>query len=139
MKRVRGGMLVVLVAAVAGCGGCVERILKIDSRPQGARVLINDEDVGTTPVQVSFLWYGDYDIVLRKEGYRTVKTHYPIEPPWYELPGVDLFSEVFWPGMIRDVRELPAFELEPATPAPVEDVIKRAVELRSRALRGKVE
>ncbi len=139
MNRVRSGMLVVLAAGVLGSGGCVERIMKIDSRPQGARVLINDEDVGTTPVQVSFLWYGDYDIVLRKEGYRTVRTHYRIDAPWYELPGVDVLSEVVWPGMIRDVHVLPVFELEPATPAPVEDVIRRAVELRERALRGAVE
>ncbi len=135
MNAVPRRVLLVLTATVLASSGCVERIMKIDSRPQGARVLINDEDVGTTPVQVSFLWYGDYDIIVRKDGYRTIKTHYRIDPPWYELPGVDLFSEVLWPGMIRDVHTLPTFELEPATPAPLEDVIRRAAELRERALR----
>ena len=135
----RRGWWAVLLLACLPVGGCVERIMKIDSRPQGARVLINDEDVGTTPVQVSFLWYGDYDIVLRKEGYRTLKTHYLAQPPWYELPGVDVFSEVLWPGMIRDVHTLPVFELQPASPAPVEDVLRRAVDLRERALRGDIE
>src|ERR1051326_773674 len=43
--------------------GCVERTMKIPSRPAGAIVYVNDEEVGKTPVKLSFTWYGDYDLV----------------------------------------------------------------------------
>lgn len=59
------------LAASLASGGCVERVMKISTTPTGARVFINDEEVGLSPVKVSFVWYGDYDIVIRKQGLPT--------------------------------------------------------------------
>jgi hypothetical protein len=114
--------------------GCVERILKIRTDPPGAIVLVNDEQAGVTPLKVSFLWYGDYDLIFRKEGYQTLKTSYRVDAPWYQWPPFDLIAETLVPGTIRDERELPTFVLAPAEPPAVGEVVERAVEMRDRAL-----
>jgi len=129
--RIRWLGLCTLLALGAGC---VERIMVISTDPKGARVVVNDEEVGVSPVRLAFLWYGDYDIVIRKTGYRTLKTHYRVDPPWYQIPPFDLVSETLVPGTIRDVHVLPTFHLEPARTPPAEEVVQRALELRERAL-----
>ena len=119
---------------LAGACGCVERVMKISSDPGGARVFLNDEEVGLTPVTVAFLWYGDYDVILRKEGYETLKTHYRVHPPWYQFPPADIVAETLVPGTIRDVHVLPTYELAESLTPPAEEVVQRAAELRERAL-----
>ena len=133
-----GRRLLSVVAALAPAltlaSGCVERTMKIRTDPPGALIIVNDEEVGVSPVRFSFLWYGDYDILLRKAGYQTLKTHYRVEAPWYQWPPFDLVAETLVPVMIRDEHELPTFVLEPAQTPTVAEVTERAVELRKRAL-----
>ncbi|MBU0638247.1 MAG: PEGA domain-containing protein [Planctomycetes bacterium] len=124
------GLLTLLLAS----GGCVERTMKIETDPPGALVVINDEEVGVSPVRFSFLWYGDYDIILRKPGYETLKTHHRLAPPWYQLPPFDLVAETMVLGTIHDDRVLPVFNLKQAPSPPLDEVVRRAVELRGRAL-----
>ena len=114
--------------------GCVERIAKVQTDPPGALVIVNDEEVGVSPVKFSFLWYGDYDIILRKPGFQTLKTHYRIDAPWYQWPPFDLVAETMIPVMIRDEHTLPTFVLEPASEPPASELVDRATELRDRAL-----
>jgi hypothetical protein len=114
--------------------GCVERTARIRTDPPGALVLVNDEEVGVSPVKFDFLWYGDYDIIVRKPGYETLKTHYQINAPWYEWPPFDLIAETMVPTMIHDKRELPTFALEPAQTPSTENLVERAAELRDDAL-----
>lgn len=114
--------------------GCVERTMKITTDPAGARVFLNDEEVGLTPLRTSFVWYGDYDIVIRKAGYRTLKTNYRIAAPWYQIPPIDLITECFLPGTIRDEHELPLYTLEAEAVEPAADLVERAVEMRDRTL-----
>ncbi len=114
--------------------GCVERTAKIQTDPPGALVFVNDEEVGVSPVKFSFLWYGDYDIVLRKAGYETLKPHYRLDAPWYEWIPLDLFAETLVPTMIRDEHVVPTFALEPAETPPTEALVKQATELREDAL-----
>ena len=114
--------------------GCVERTARIETDPPGAVVVINDEEVGVSPVKFSFLWYGDYDILLRKPGYETLKTNCRLDPPWYQWPPFDLVAETMIPNQIRDEHEPPTFVLEPAEPPTVAEVVERATELRERAL-----
>jgi len=108
--------------------------MRIDTRPSGALVIVNDEEVGVSPVKFSFLWYGDYDIVIRKSGYQTLRTHYRVDPPWYQWPPFDLIAETLIPQTIKDEHVLPTFELVPAEAPAVADVVERAMELRVRAL-----
>jgi hypothetical protein len=84
-------------------------------------------------VTTDFLWYGDYDVIIRKEGYKTLKTHWNIEPPWYQVVPIDFFAEVLWPGKIHDQRSR-HFTLEVDTPPTKEELIERALETRDRAL-----
>jgi hypothetical protein len=131
-RPIRVAALAALLLALAG--GCVERIMKIQTSPPGALVTVNDEEVGVSPVKVSFLWYGDYDLVFRKRGYETLKTSYRIHPPWYQWPPLDLIAETLIPVTIRDEHDLPTFTLAHAEEPAVGEVVERAVELRDRAV-----
>ncbi len=127
-------LAILLGASLAILTGCVERTMKITTRPPGAVVIVNDEEVGISPVTFAFTWYGDYDLMFRKEGYQTLKTHHRIRAPWWQWPVFELITETMIIGTIRDRHELPVFELQEAEPPSIEDVVKRAVELRDRAL-----
>lgn len=127
-----------LIAASIAClltAGCVERTMSISTRPEGGRVFINDEEVGLSPVKRSFLWYGDYEIVVRKEGYETARTNVQFDPPWYQIPPLDFISEVLVIGTIRDDRVVPVIDLSPTEVPPADEVVQRAMELRERAMR----
>lgn len=97
-------MLTIMIA-VATAGGCIEREMTITSTPPGAIVYISDVEKGRTPVTVEFTWYGDYDIILRHDGYETLKTHAQINPPVYAIPPFDLLSTIA-PWTYRDRRYL---------------------------------
>lgn len=120
--------------ALLSLPGCVERRMKITTKPEGATVVVNDEEVGVSPVNFSFTWYGDYDIIIRKPGYQTLKTHYRIEAPWYQKPGIDFVTECLVPWTIVDEQVSPTFEMMEVENAPVKDLVQRADELRDRAI-----
>jgi len=122
-----------LPAGALFAAGCVERTLSIQTQPEGARVWLNDDEVGRTPVKVNFTWYGDYDIILRKEGYQTVKTHYVARTPWYQTPGLDLVSECFIPYTVYDEHAVGPIDLQPQQPPDKEVLLNAAEEMRARA------
>ena len=123
----------VMILAVAGLlGGCVERTITVTSDPPGALVLLSDEPKGRTPVTFSFLWYGDYEVILRMDGYDTLVTNAEISPPWYEIPPMDLFSALA-PWTYHDDRFLHYTLTEHEAPTS-EELINRAEELRQRNL-----
>ncbi len=128
------GWALLLPAALLLLSGCVERKLRITSDPPGARVFVNDEEAGTTPLKVSFLWYGDYDLVFRKSGYSTVKTSYRVQPPWWQVPPFDLVSEALILGTLHDEHEVPPVTLLPAEPPVADEVVERALDTRDRTL-----
>jgi hypothetical protein len=87
-------MWIVLLLAAAGTG-CVQRKMTIDSSPPGALVWLNDQEIGRTPVTKSFIWYGNYQVELRKEGFEKVKTHQHVSAPWWQWVPFDFFAEFF--------------------------------------------
>src|SRR5262245_37221759 len=103
--------ILLLAAPATLMAGCIERTVTIRTEPEDALVYLNDDEVGRSPVTVPFTWYGDYDVIIRKEGYDTLKTHHRLETPWYDLPGIDLFTETLLPFTIHDRREMPVFTL----------------------------
>jgi len=121
-------MLAGLITAVT-LGGCVERRLTINTEPEGAIVFLNDEEIGVSPVTVSFEWYGDYNVKINKEGYETLKTHRKLSGPWYDAFGFDFFVGVLYPNRIVDEYEW-TFELEPKKEISREELIKKAGELK---------
>ena len=90
---------------VPGVGGCVERELTVDTAPQGAVVYLNDQEVGRTPFKKEFLWYGTYDVAVRKEGYQTVKAHSKVIAPWWQWVPIDLLAELA-PLRLKDEQTL---------------------------------
>ena len=93
-----------LLATMAGCRG--DRILKIDSIPQGAEVRLDDELVGLTPLEVDFEHYGQRRLGLYRVGYRTYSERLPVEAPWWARFPVDILTEVILPLGLDDVREV---------------------------------
>jgi len=122
-----------VIAALCAAAGCVRRTVTINTDPQGATVTLNDDEIGTSPVSVDFIWYGDYDVIVRKEGFETLHTHQKLEAPWYQLPPIDLIAEAFLPVTIHDRNDM-FFELAPAEPIPPEQLLKDAHEFRDRTL-----
>ena len=49
----------------------MERKMTIVTDPPGAKVTINGREVGFSPVNYSFIYYGKYRIMLQKDGYQT--------------------------------------------------------------------
>jgi hypothetical protein len=113
-------------------GGCVERVMKIDSDPPGALVYLNDQEVGRTPVEKEFLWYGTYDLQLRKEGYRTLSATPRVWAPFWQIVPIDLLVELL-PFTLVDRATL-SYQMRPMPEEPPssEELIGRAVELRGR-------
>ncbi len=112
--------------------GCVERELTITSEPAGALVVLSDIEVGRTPVTVPFTWYGDYDIILRLDGYETLDTSAEINMPFYEIPPLDLLVAIA-PWTHRDQRYL-HYELEPLELPDDEELLEDARQMREETL-----
>ncbi len=111
-------------------GGCLERTVKVTSEPPGAVVWVNNVEVGRTPVETGFTFYGKYDVRLRREGYEPVAVVQDVNAPFYEYPPVDLLAEAI-PVTIRTRREW-HYELSPLVPVEGQaetDLIARAREL----------
>src|SRR4051812_45200756 len=75
--------------------GCAKRTLDITSEPSGALVYLNGDEVGRTPLRYDFTWYSDYDVILRKDGYETLKTNRKMDAPLLFIPPLDLVGELF--------------------------------------------
>jgi hypothetical protein len=112
-------------------GGCVERELTINTKPQGALVALNDEEIGESPVTVNFNWYGDYCVRVSKEGYETLNTHRKLKGPWYDHFPFDFFAQIVNPNRIVDSCEW-TFELSPKQQISRDELIQNARELKKQ-------
>ena len=117
--------------------GCVRRRMTVRTNPPGATVSVDNQVIGTTPAATSFVYYGTRELRIEKDGYRTETVLRKINPPWYQLPGLDFISESLWPGEIRDERVIEV-ELVPKEMEKTDKVIDRADSLRSQSLTGMV-
>jgi len=131
-KRLSPMRYFLCAGAVLGCS-CVQRTLTINTEPQGATVVLNDQEVGRSPVRVPFTWYGDYDIMLRKEGQKTLQTHHRVKAPWYQLPVIDIFAECLVPFTIHDDRVLETYVLDPYEAPNKDDLLQRADQMKADA------
>ena len=123
------GVVVFLVVGVL-LAGCVQRRLTIKTEPQGALVLLNDEEIGVSPLTVSFEWYGDYNVKISKEGYETLNTHRQMKRPWYDKFPYDFFT-LLNPKRTVDSYEW-SFELTPKKEITREELIQKAEELKQQ-------
>jgi hypothetical protein len=120
----------VFVFLFAFAGGCIERELTINTRPQGANVVLNDEEIGTSPVTVSFNWYGTYKVDITKKGYQSINTSKHLERPAEDYFPLDLFADIFSkPGTVRSYNW--DFELFAYEPPQRQNVIERADQMQA--------
>lgn len=118
--------------ALALLGGCVERTMTIQSTPSGADVFVDGKPVGSTPVEVPFVWYGTREIVVEKDTFETVRAVEDVPSPWWQYPGFDLLTDVLIPVTFTDAHEF-SYDLTPSPetvdPEPIE---RSALELKRR-------
>ena len=124
-----------LAAAALSQTGCVERLLAVHSDPPGAAVYLDGEKVGTTPCEVSYVWYGTRTLVLELRGFTLVRQDVVLSPPWWQIIPLDFVTDVLIPMTITD-RLAVSYTLEqaPVSPEEVHSVLERAEELRKKAL-----
>ncbi len=89
----------IFAVAIAGLAtmlsaGCVRRTIAITSTPADAMVYVNDREVGRTPCEVSFLFYGEYDVRLKHDGYESIVGSGTASAPIWDFIGADLVAEV---------------------------------------------
>ncbi|MCJ7729865.1 MAG: PEGA domain-containing protein [Sedimentisphaerales bacterium] len=123
--------LFILLAGLLPVAGCVERKLTISTNPSGALVVLNDEEIGVSPATVSFNWYGDYNVTIRKQGYVTLQTHRKLQPPLHDCFPFDFFAEILSPGRIVDAYQW-SFDLAPQKEMDRQDLIQAAEQLKQK-------
>lgn len=126
---------ILLIALTAT--GCVKRTITINSKPQGALVYLNDIEIGRTPTQVPFTFYGVYSVRLEKEGFATLNTSQKAEAPWWDTLGPDLFSELS--PEKKHVQLKWHFELEPQKPVSEADLLDHAKQMRAKTRYERVQ
>lgn len=115
--------------ALAAATGCVQRTVSITTDPPGALVWLNDREIGRTPLEVGFDYYGTYDVRLEREGYEPVMTSGRANAPWWDTVGLDLVSELI-PADLHS-RVAWHYVLEPLDDDP-DALVERARNLRAR-------
>jgi hypothetical protein len=132
MKRAaRLGVGAVCVALLAGC---VERRMTIISDPPGAKVIVNGHDLGAAPVDVPsnlFIYYGNYEISLLRDGYEPLLINQAVPAPHYEWFPLDFISENLLPVHFKD-RRVFTYVLPPTIEVPPDELTRRANEQRGR-------
>jgi hypothetical protein len=124
-------LLVISLIFALFLAGCVERRLTINTKPEGALVALNDEEIGESPVTVNFNWYGDYCVRISKDGYETLNTHRELKGPWYDGFPFDFFAQILSPNRIVDSYEW-TFELSPKRQIRREELIQNAQEMKKQ-------
>ena len=121
-----------LVAVLGGgLAGCVERTITVRSDPPGALVYLDDVERGETPCRFPFNFYGQRELVLRKDGYETAKQPIQVKAPLHSIFPLDIFFDLLWPLTIEENH---AYEvvLQPLSQPDPDKLIFRARELRDR-------
>jgi hypothetical protein len=125
--------VVLIVALLLPGVGCVRRRLNVRTNPPGALVYVDNQQIGTTPCSVDFVYYGTREIRLVKPGFETLTVNQPIPTPWYEYPPLDFISENLVASKIRDNRTV-TYNLAPQVIVPTQELVDRANQLRQETL-----
>lgn len=128
----RASFIVGLLLLLASTG-CVYRRMTILSEPAGARVFVNNVEVGSTPCNVPtniYLDQGNYKITLFKDGFEPLEVLQPVPPKLYEYPGLDLFTEL-GPFNYHDHRVF-TYQMQPMKEKSGDELKQQADEYRQR-------
>lgn len=132
------GLTVVMGAVALGSGGCLERRVSITSDPSGAVVYANDVELGRTPCEASFTYFGGYDVRVEKDGFEPLRQRVEARTPIYEYPPIDLVATVI-PANIETVVKW-HFKLDPALETvQAKDQLDQGLVERAGALRANIK
>ncbi|HEY2785219.1 MAG TPA: PEGA domain-containing protein [Fimbriiglobus sp.] len=129
--RVDRGLIAVLAGTTGLVAGCVDRRFVVETNVPGAEVYVNESPIGPSPADTSFEYPGYYDFRAVAPGFEPLKTRENIKARWYDLPGLDFFAEVLWPGRIEDTRRV-QLTLVPARQVNTQELLGSAENLRMR-------
>lgn len=130
--------ILMLASLACALGGCLTRKLSVTSEPSGARVWANDVELGETPLEAEFTYYGAYDVRVEKEGYEPIRTLVPVRAPFYEYPGPDIIANVIPGGVEHVVRW--NFKLQPALEKTQDKAaFEKGILDRAKALRAQIQ
>lgn len=131
MARIQLLSLVGLAALALTSGGCVRRVISITSAPSGATVWLNDREIGRTPCEAEFTYYGTYDVRLQLDGYEPLDTTGEAVAPIWDSIGPDLIAEAL-PAKLESTNAW-HYELVP-TSLDHAALLERAKALREKSL-----
>jgi hypothetical protein len=127
-----------MVASVLALGGCLERRIHITSEPAGAMVWLNDVEVGRTPCETAFTYFGDYDVRVRLEGYEPLVERKKARQPVYEYPPMDLVATAL-PAKIETEIKWHFVLSKTLESTQNKDTFEADLIQRARELRGQVD
>lgn len=132
-RPLRWAVAALAALALSACG--MQRALILDSRPTGARIWVNGEEHGTTPVRLPYVHDGLFTVRVEKEGYEPLAEEVRTDTRIDAVPGVDLFAENLGPRRERVTSR--TFDLVPLkrsayTDAEMDEILRRAGDFRRR-------
>jgi hypothetical protein len=120
-----------ILVGIATLSGCVERRYTLRTDPPGALAIVNGEEIGPTPISSRFVYYGDREITLLRDGCETLHVIQPIKAPWWDNKLTEFFTENLVPFTLRDEREF-TYKLAPAFQPPRNELMERGESLRTQ-------
>ena len=79
----RSLLTVAIAVTLFACVGGQRLTMVISSTPPDALVHVNDFPRGVTPVEVPYLWIGEYRIQMSLDGYQPVDEVVSVRKPWF--------------------------------------------------------
>lgn len=114
MNSIKLGLTVTFMAMLTGCAsiaGDNTRMVKVDSKPQGAAIYVDNQQYGTTPAIVTLpnYIYGGKSVTLKKPGYRdsSMMVNTAFQP-------IALLDILLWPTFIVDAATGNLVKIDPA-------------------------
>lgn len=121
-------LLILIISLSIFVYGCADRKITIRSEPEGAKVIVDSQEMGVTPSTFPFTYYGTRQIILKKDGYQIYTVLAPIKPPLIHVFPFDILI-LFIPYPMRDYRTL-SYILVPYQKTDVKEILKRGDELK---------
>jgi hypothetical protein len=135
VRWIRLAFVAVVVCCAGVSTGCMHRRMTIRSDPPGALVLVDGNEIGYSPAQTDFTYYGTREITLVKDGFETVTTMQKVRTPWYQVFPLDFVSDNLLPFKVTNRHEF-NYRMRPQEIPPTDELIERASGLRSEAQLG---
>lgn len=114
MNLIKNAFLLILTTLMVGCAsiaGDNTRMVKVDSQPSGADIIVDNQTFGVTPSVITLPShiYGGKTVTLRKEGYKdqTMVVNSKFQP-------IAILDILFWPSILVDGATGNLVKIDPA-------------------------